>query len=279
MLQQVSDHSDLGMFDDHRLHYLGSAGLAVSREQLCSWLVSRARIIGVGSILDGLKNYLDRKPFTTFAVMPLSGIRVESEFQFDNGVSIVPTEKIPTATLSGIADSYFDLTFPFINVGSALVFQFEHPVIVVEQHGEVDRTLIAEHVRWLKLLEEVRLCLTMISTEGQAAQPFGTTIAADDDVPVLTGSAWSIAQSRTSFMSLPVREIQLKTADAFLMKFVQLSETQKDALKIPLSKLNDYASTNDMTQSSIDLRTAMESIFLDGNTKDELRRTIALRAA
>lgn len=120
--------------------------------------------------------------------------------------------------------------------------------------------------------------MTLSRRNGMGFQTSAGFVVAEDNVPILN-VGWGFSGYGSVFPSTSVIEIQALAAKGIHEKFIQLSTKRRDRLTIPIRKLRDYSTTGVLEEAAIDLRLALESLYLPEIEQGELKYRLALRAA
>ena len=274
-LTAVRSTSQLSIFDN-TLQVCGSTAFRRDREKVAIWLFDRAKTVGSQQAVADLVDYVSADTFSAFQIMLLSGLILEEGHDLGNNVRLIPAKEIPNTYLRDACVSTIFSRLPDTKVLAALLLPFEHPRWHYKQDERTDamNEFTADRSREERL-EDARLCLSLIGPWG--IQSFGTSLIVPDAVPVMR-IGWSCASTVHSQIPHQIITMEAEQAKALHTKFVGLPEGRQRKLRIPLSRISMSATVVQPLQKAIELRTAMESLFL-GGIKDELKFRLALRAA
>jgi len=256
---------------DGKMHHLAQAGTIISRKNIGVWLIWRALNTNAETAVDDLWRYLSRRSVSAFQIMEIDGLYVESSdeiYELQGGIKIVSAYNAPVRHIreEGLK--------PASNSMSGLLVR---PVTLTRTIGDTESHFKAEFTDFSDL-EDIRLLLSLVTRKGY--QAISTFVVAADSVPWLGGASRNLHSRRSPVsMGPPIIGIFVQQADGLMDKFRRLTRSQRERLRVPLEKLNEYWAEGDYVQSAIDLRTCIEALYLDGNTSGELTFRLSLRAA
>lgn len=279
-LREIREADTLQLFDG-TLQTIGSSAAAVDRDQLANWMVERARIVRARQAVEEVDQYIRSDSFEAYQVMLLSGLPVDAEWDLGGEIQLVPPCAVPNQHLQAVWGRSLWSGLPTPELSSALIRPFHQQRVHLPQAdtGEERPPYPQEWRVAQQALEDARLCLALVRTYGCGVQAIGSTTVAADDVPILNGFAWSIHSYRTPRFEAPLISFEAQTARSLHEDFLLLGSADQEHLRIPMQKLNECAASLDRVQAAIDLRVALESLFLDDNVHGEQTYRLALRAA
>lgn len=263
-----------GIFDN-KMQAVANGAVRVSYEILARWLVGRALEAGPEQAIDNLHRYLASSSFTCYEVMALGGLEIEKEVDLGQRIKLIRFVDAPDS----LAKLLLQPSHPMLYLSEpaiALVRQLEHPRIHFDpgsnHHRELQLSLLTTE------LDEARLALTLVGPCAPVS--FGSWFAPDDSVPsgaVWGGSAGYVEVGRTRKLTA---EDHAKARE-IVRRYRDLAPPVKDWVRIPLSRLNAALRRRSIVDSAIDLRIAMEALFLHDLTDDrgELSFRLRIRAA
>ena len=126
------------------------------------------------------------------------------------------------------------------------------------------------------------LLVFFFSIDECGIQTIAHTVAAADNVPVLGRSfCWNTSSYRSSYLpTTSLMQIEAENAKTLHIQFQKLTSEDKSHLRVPLQKLSECsAGSISSVQGAIDLRVALESIFLGDDAQGEMTYRLGLRAA
>ncbi len=280
-LQDIEAAKSLKLFDG-TLQMIGNGGSAVGRNQLANWMVERARAVGAKQTLQDVERYITQDTFEAHQVMVLSGLPVESEMDIGGGVRLVPTHAVPNQHLQVVLGRGHWNELPTPDISSTLIRSFTHEKVHSPQddqtgEGQPSHGCVPDEVQ--QALTDAHLCLALVRTGGCGVQALGSTTVAGDQVPILNGFGWWTHSYRAPRFDAPLIDVEGRNAKRLHESFISLEASDQKHLRIPMQKLNECVASSGGVQAAIDLRLALESLFLNDNTQGELRYRLALRAA
>lgn len=264
---------------DQQIQMLGTHGRSNKLEDLADWLIERAQIVGGEQAERELYDYLNAETLEVFATMLMANTSIESEYQFLNGVILVEPQNLPNRHLiRGIFSNTFAHSLPLPKVNCLLIAPYEQKKLhwpnIENRPGKS-----ADNFP-LQLLEETQYCLALARPIDWGIQIIGFGTFAPDHLPFMESvSGWSLRSYKIPAPSPPIIELEMRNADGHLKKLAKLPEQFKTKFLHSVERLNNYNSGASMVERAIELRICLESIFLDDGNKEQLRYTLALRAA
>ena len=278
LLREVRESNHLQLFDD-TLQRFGNSAWPTERDQLAHWMVERAQIVGAKQTIEEVERYIACDSFKAYQVMLLSRLCVDSEFDLGGDIRLVPAHEVPNERLKvALCNNMWNVP-PHTEITSALIRPFHH-----QKNHELETNLTIDKreplENFVSELESAHLCLALGRRRGIGVQAIASTTVAKDDVPILNrGFCWQIHSYRTPTIEPSLIHIEAQTTKSLHESFLKLHSDDQDHLRIAMQKLNECAVSQDLVQGAIDLRTALEALFLDDNVRGEQRYRLGLRAA
>lgn len=280
LVEELKAQSGLSIFDG-KMQVLENSRHRIDYGSLGNWLVFRALQVGTIKAIQDLERYLNNSEFEYYQIVALSGITIEDELQLANGIKLIPFSNIPDSIhkvmLSNLI-TYGTRVIP----GSALIRTLQHPRIHLDPEDESSKNTY-NRTDWRREFEDTRLCLTLIGPSYSVGLGSWHTLA--DWVPcsIPGWSGASMALNVVGSIRGP-RLIDSTEYDRALKiheHFINLDSTYQQQLRVSLSRLNSALLPSSSVDSAINLRTAMESIFLNDiiDNSGELSFRLRLRAA
>ena len=262
---------------DEMLQCLGGGGAAVCRTKLADWMIQRAQIVGATQTVRNVESYIQHDSFDAYQIMLLSTPNIEEEADLAENIRLVPIQKIPSERLlKNIGMDQLYTILPAPRPSGALIRKFRHKKEHISQIGESHFQYKPEG---FEVLDDARLCLTLARKQGCAVQAIGLTFVAADEVPILDGLSWQVPPDRNPMIQAPLIGIEARAAKALHEDFLKLDAKGQAHLRIPMRKLNHCAAERDPVEAAVDLRVALESLFLTDGGQGELNYRLAHRAA
>jgi len=277
LVQYLEGSERYQIFNEH-LQYLGSHGSSVSLTDLANWVVGRSFLTTPVQASKELNEYVDSTDFEAISIFLISGLHTEDEYEFCNGVKLLNATAINNRRLSeGVIVNSYGHGLPVPRIESVLCKTYKN-TISHKPNTEFDKSRNKQDVP-IEPLEDVRLALILVRPDyGVHTIAHGALV--EDGVPIIHSiSGWGLHPHKLAGPSPSLINIHLKQADAILNKILKLEYKTKLKLKISIDRLNGYYSCNSIVDKAIDLRVCMESIFLTDGNKEQLRYSLALRAA
>lgn len=259
-----------------RLHRVANRGMQVEIENLAIWLIRRGSIVGSTRAVAGLQKYLRLSEIPFSMAFGLTGINIDHQCNLGHGIKLVPWEKFPDTSHKDLIYSTFSRS-----VG------FKWPSAVILQEKILPVPHIAEKLRqdsgpYTPIddseLRDVILCIGAVG-------PFAT----EELVTWLEPPPWAPVIGQYLNISIPEglprndvwKAEHCKPLLDLFKKFRTLVPKEKDALRLPMQRLNMAMRRNSKVDSAVDLGIALESLFLNNasDTRGELTFKLQLRVA
>lgn len=254
---------------------IGASRNLVTPEVLAAWMSSCVSKNYGRAFADDLANYLKNDTFQAYGIVLLAGIEIERTISLGKFGSLTSIYKIPNKELQLSLSESLDKNALPPQYSAALVVPFEHPLLIGQARlGE--QTKVASDL--LQVLEDVVHCLALCTEGSIAVQRIATAIIAADEVPCFGPAAWEYHSFHVVPELSTLSEADIKNAIALLTNLYRLDERERNHIRLPLGKLHDFYSCNNISEAAVLLRTSLESIFLD-NDSGELSHRLSIRAA
>ncbi|HZX14012.1 MAG TPA: hypothetical protein VFF49_06400 [Thermodesulfobacteriota bacterium] len=277
LVEELKAQPGLSIFDG-KMQVLENSRHRIDYGSLGNWLVFRALQVGTIKAIQDLERYLNNSEFEYHQILALSGITVKDQLQLANGIKLVPFSSIPNSILK-VELSNLIIYGLHVIPRSALIRTLQHPRIHLDSEDESSKNTY----NWRREFEDARLCLTLIGPSYSVGLGSWHTLA--DWVPCRI-PGWSAASMTLNVVGSigGPRLIDSTEYDRALKiheHFINLDSTCQQQLRVALSRLNSALILSSRVDSAINLRTAMESIFLNdiGGDSGELSFRLRLRAA
>lgn len=265
-------------FNGH-LQMLGNGARSTDLVYLADWLVERAKMVGSRTAENDILKYIDADEIEVYATMLLADVHLnaDAEYTFCNNVQIINTSSLPNKLLAEtILNDSFTGILPLPRVYSLLVLPYSQKKFHWPNTDSETKMPMTEFP--ITPLEATKLCLVL--ARSRSIQVIASGTVAPDNLPFTQSySGWSLHSFKLPGFAPTILEIEMKGADELLKKFNALPEKFKIKLATSIEKFNGYCSGASMVEKSIELRICLESIFLNDGNKEQLRYTLALRAA
>lgn len=271
LLEAVRAEEELQVFNN-RMHQFMYVGQRLRFEHLVDWLVTRGHEVGPVRAVEDLKRYLGEEQIPFDEVAALAGITVDEGEKVDlgRGILLMPFTDIPDSIEKGS----FTLTENVLTPSAALVCKSlsqKYPA-----RGQGPRRL--GRVGRRKELEEACMVLTLA---GPSAPVFIASWATPEpwvpSVPAfsMSGPASELGAARTTLLS---RERYVYAREIHEL-YAPLGSGLKQALRIPIDRLNQAMRRLKPADAAIDLGISFEALFLSDREPDrgELGFTLRVR--
>ncbi|WP_415882528.1 hypothetical protein [Neptuniibacter sp. QD34_54] len=275
LLSTLRETPSLALFDGQYQEFWCSKR-QVQLEDLAAWMILRMRSTTSVDVCDDLERYIESTNFPVFVITLLTGISVDQTYDFGD-IKLMPPEMIPHDQLRQAAFHNNFSMLPMPEFSAALVKEIQ-----LEKIHSVDCELCVQPEafdNYIESMEDVRLCLSLSKESARGAQAIATGLIPPEYVPIFAGTSWSLHPFTSAKLSTSLSNGEYELASSAFHSFVSLDDNRQKHLRVPLKKLNSYATTQDPVESAINLRTALEALFLDKEAKQELSHRLATRAA
>ncbi len=278
-LELLSKITEYQIFNNH-LQYLGNSGSNITLEQLLNWLIERARIVGAKQAIQELDNYVSASEIEVDLIQLVVGVLAECEWTFTNGVKFTSPHNLCDTNLArDLVSEHYEYTTPYPKVTSVFIENYRHPKIHRKNTDVSNDEFKSINIPFDEI-NITTLCLSLARHPNYGIHSVATTTIAHDSMPIVKGGrSWGVTPFKHPPLGPAILEIEFRNADEILKKYNALDSVFKTKLLIPLKKLNDYGSGENLVERAIDLRTCLESMFLDDNIKEQISFRLALRAS
>lgn len=243
---------------DNKKRVLEMSSCLVNYDGLAKWLVYRALKVGVDNTIKDLVKYIDTPEFKYYQIRSLSGVEIESELQLSDDIKLVPFSTLPESGHKRMLES--GLHFGMLGQPSAALIR-------EKLHGRDhissgDSRNNAQY--WREEFQDALLCLTVVERIGISSLASWLTIA--DSVPLGGHFHYGSASlSKNIIVSIAPKKVDTTTynkAKTIHKSFTMLTEEDREKLRIAMARLNSALLQHPSVDSAIDIRVAIESIFL-----------------
>jgi hypothetical protein len=285
LLRKEISHDNTFEIFNNKMQFLGFVSWRTQFDDVVEWLLFRAYQVNAKTAYEDLLSYINNDTFQAYAIMMISGLPVDNGFEICDGVKIVNFYSVCNkffTKMSSDSNRYNPLPSPRID--SCLLFPFVHEKLHLSdeqmepchyRHPAHERNIdIVNHA--YKKMHDFRLLFTLLN---RGPQSIGCSVVVEDNIPNFCGVSWGIDSYRSSSFSFPLIGIFIPRIAELYKCFNMHSESIKDHIRVMLKCLNYFNSSSDLVQKAIDLRIAMESVFLDKDNNHELAFRLSLRAA
>ena len=254
---------------------IGPQASSFEHDNVAAWLIIRSKEVGAEAAIDNLNNYVEADTFTAYEVALLTGLSVPRTEDIGNDVSIIPINEIPISQLHKmISRMRHTPLFTFDGPSAILLKPFAHERIHYNPEIKGESPLRSGPVEEIK---DAHLCLSTIGPNG--AQIIAHSTVAGDETPNPLSVGWSLPGYRSRSHPKWLNQKDLSDLKTLHMSFLDLEDSLQANLRVSMERLNNYAASGDQVDKAIELGIALESLFLDDNTRDELRFQFSLRAS
>lgn len=275
LLKALREDHEIEAAYNERLHLVANVAMIHSLTWLARWMIKRSQVENAAMAVEHVRTFLSSSSFTGWAVLLLTGLPIDQEYDLGGEISLVPIDRLPTTDLQQLSWEAAYSHAPLPRPSGGLVFRVDHPRRDYPSSGD---TKIETYTVETGQLEDARLCLGLCRPEGCGVQGIATTVVPEDDVP-LFGASWSLHSFTPPVMCRPLIEVEAIRAKTLHDCFRKLTPEEKDKLRLPMERLNYAAATMNRVERASTLRTALDAVFLDDGVKVELVYRLSLRAA
>lgn len=276
LVEQLRKETNLEIFD-HKFQHIGYSKQLVDLEMLASWMIKTTQKRDIQSIEEVVDIYSEQSHFEAFAVILLSNLSLQDSFAINTSTELINSFMIPDHELSLAAHDENLSDLPSSSYSAALLKKFKHP-----QYHSLDSTpppYTADLDQAFIELDDIKLCLGVSTPFGLPIQSIGATVITPPHVPNLTDRTWKTETIRPPKPPAFFSKSNFDDAAEIIQSFFALDSEAKERLRVPLRKINESVCSENLIEKAINLRTAMESIFLDPEANQELSHRVSIRAA
>ncbi len=274
MLQQAIEENDvLADFDSEGQVVLGRK-LDTSPGYLAKWLIAQSHETNAEEAVRSLEKYLADSALDCQFVMFVNGITLSRGYEFADGIKVVPYCYKANSKLVDRVHDYICTGAPIPTVINAIVYEYRRNGLKPSIDNASPDLVSIE-----RRLKDVCLCISLVCEEDCAVQPiFSTEEMASEAVPLIAPNSrqWWSYEFRHPQSPFATTDGDYEAAATLFGTFERLNEDMKTRLRWPMEKLCQSRLSRSCAQGAIDLRVALESLFLDNSTTD-VRATLADR--
>jgi hypothetical protein len=259
------------------LNWAGRGAGTLSPVQIGNALVDRALSRGAHAAVDDLYAFLSTDCNQSIEVALLRGIEVTETVELFNGVFIAPLDRVPSSTLqsylatvvqqAGMTRHIAVEMTEFRKPGCALFKVFEARPKFFDDLSNLPDPASDEH----RLIEIVTALLTLAGPCSPAIFKSYIELRDEELLKEQTGWMWSVPQEETRVSSnIAVSVEQIRELVPTIRRFLELSTTTREALSIPLLRLNEAVRRQQSVSRAVDLGIALESLLLTESSNNTL---------
>lgn len=267
LLERLRADPSLKMFDSN-LQVVSNGAALITYEDLASWLVVRAEAAGAAQAVADLERYIatDNLPF--LSVVAIAGATIDRSHSFGHGLTLMPWSEVPNSPYTEYVHNHF-WPIPFITLSAAFVRREVLPRLHVAGTDTPPLTPVDVQDHY-----DATLCLGL--TIPFAPRAVANWVQGEDWMPVMTGG-YGVDLHTTRVRSHNIGVSECSLAAQHFMAFKALSSEKRDALRLPLSRLNQAMLRPYPVDASIDLGIVLESLFLRDMPDDRGEISFRLR--
>lgn len=283
LVRLLKDSNKYDKFDKKYQYIAGSAYL-VTLENLANWLLRKSKQIGISAAIECLDNYNNSDRLTLYVIMTVMSLRPYDEYIFSNGVQLLNQENVSKINKKLSEDLLLDsirssVPSPFIS--SIFAYPIEKK-IKHENSREHDQEEDSDYIQGLRKINSVKECL-ILSRGLNGIHTMAHKYIIPDKIPLVStasGTAWGFETFYLPKATEPFIKIEeLNEADRILVLYENLESSLTESIKVSIERLNGYCSSSSYIERAINIRTCLESVFLNDNEVNEISSTLALRVS
>lgn len=270
---------------NNKMQYIANGASRVSIENLVNWLLRKSKEVGVEKAIKFLDNYNSSDTMTLYVIMTVMSIRPNNEYIFSNNVQLLNQNSIGKINKKLSQDLLLDpilSVIPMPYIASVFAFPVKKKILHTFDIDKNRKNTDEEYNIALEKINDVKDCL-ILSRGLLGVHTMAHKYLIPDDIPLVStakGSSWSFETFYLPTSTSPfITENELINADNLLKLYDELDLDLKKSLKVSIERLNGYCSSSNIIERSVNIRTCLESIFLDLNEKSEIGNTLALRVS
>ncbi len=245
----------------------------VTPEKIAAWL-SRKAIEG-RQFDEEISDYINKESFLAYGVVLLSGLEVMTPIDLGLYGTLTNIYQLPSKYLQlSLAESADEYALSPQHT-AALIVNIDHPLMIGQPQNGGIPDVVAEK---LQKLDDIINCLMLSSKSFLAVQKVATAVVPADEVPLFGPIAWDYHSHHVRQETAHLSDEEVDSLRSNILMLNHLDARHRDRIRLPIKKLNEYYSCNDLSDSAVYLRTSLESLFLD-NDSGELSHRLSIRAA
>lgn len=277
ILTSLNSSGDLDCFK-RGFQYIGFSSSEIDIKRLAVWLIESSCQEYHGFSMSSLvHDYITKDVFDASMLTLLSGISVDDEYDIGCGVKLISPFHVTDKDLNMSAHEVSLFNTPYPGHSGVLMLDFEHPKYHSDHPESAQLTGFMDKTQ--QRLEDARLCLAISRPNGYAVQGLSSTVITPDYVPNLVGKRWRCHSYRATSRCDEFSKDSIDVVKSLLGKLNSLNEPDRERVRLPMRKLSEYYCSESLSEGAICLRTALESVFLGDDAKQELSHRLAIRAA
>lgn len=188
-----------------------------SLEELARWMIERSQLENASKTVEYVRNFLGSSTYTAWAVLLLTGLNVEQEYNLGGKISLVPIDCLPTTHLQQLSWDAIYSHAPLPRPSAGLVFRLEHPRRDYPTTGDAK---VDPYTVKTGLLEDARLCLGLCRPEGCGVQGIATIVVSSAFSSLFTLSPPESSISSQSIFGCLIRNSMARFTN-FAVSFIK----------------------------------------------------------
>jgi hypothetical protein len=255
-------------------------GISTNLQSMARLLL--ARVIATDDLsgtVSLFRSYIETNRAPVIVVTAISGVTTPKEVSLGPDIKLVPMASLPPSVQRGEAfgQDHFGRSAIPDRASSAITTTIDYgPIFYRPGEGEAPSTKAQERV-WEKLglLDEARCLLTLLGVQAAYRRSW---IQPMDPLMSMGITSGSLINLEGSFArEEQIDEIAAKELAAAYFRIPP--SNRREALRIPLDRLDRVARNRDITDRTIDLGIALEALLLHDGGRGELKFRLSLRGA
>lgn len=269
LLQILRDEPSLAAIFDGKMQVMPNRAKRVEISDLADWLISRGRETGAGQAVADLQKYLSDTRIPCLSVFGLGGLEIGQCCSLGSGISLRPWNSLTDSSHKRLVSE----EFYFPRSGSFLSAVLVQEIMLPKPHVGKEDWQFPEFD--MSELHDALLCIGVV---GPFAVQFMVLWVEPPQWAPLTPVGYSVPPGEGRYRSDVWTDEHCSAAYTLLQNFRGLPLLDKEALRIPLQRLNMAMRGLSPVDSAIDLGIALEALFLN-DERGELTFRLKLRAA
>lgn len=259
---------------DETLYSLGSTAPFHHLSNLARFLLARSRVVGAQRSIEEVDEYIAKDTYRAWVVVTATGPYCDQGFEFSDSVKICNRDSSPIDSISKLFEINTNTVGDQISI--ALITPVDHPKCIDKNETGVNKVVSEASAKLL----DIANAISISRVGGCPIQCIAKGVIPDENVPGMGAKTWSLLTAiRPVRLGRDLTELDIDSARKIYKLFESLSEQDKQKLRIPISKYCQTVSSLDPIESAANLRTALDSTFLDDKQTIELVYRLSLRAA
>lgn len=237
---------------------------------LSEWLIVKALESNgdASAAIAQLASFVKSNAANVFYTIALTGLEVTRTTKFKEGFELVNFNKVPEHhfknVLLGKAEDHLHRVEPLAKPTAALMYRFRHSPVYVRDISQLQKR---PNILVLRTTQMHSLSRLMTLIGPCAPNAIASWYTFEDEVPGVVGMSWSQPKHEIP-PSAALRTGKFSGAEArkLFRAFEKLSDEDKDAIQVPIERLNLSLRRSKAIDRAIELGISLESLLTGGRS-------------